>query len=93
MNLWQCKHAGCKSTAVGTGGAIGLRAIGWWFLPGQDILCPNHRPDPIDGDGRYLDCTRKNCSQCKATEEAESWQAKIYRKFGLNRSYHKAKPK
>jgi len=30
LNLWQCQFPGCRSTAVGTGGALGLRAIGWF---------------------------------------------------------------
>lgn len=74
MNLWNCQAEGCKSTAVGCSGAIGLRAIGWYFEFGPLLFCPAHRPDPIDGDGKFLDCTEKNCSQCAATQEAEKWQ-------------------
>lgn len=44
MNLWECQHPGCKCTAVGSGGAIGLLAIGWYFVPGPKILCPAHHP-------------------------------------------------
>jgi len=47
MNLWECDHPGCKCTAVGVGGAIGLRAIGWYFKRGPIIRCPNHRPDKL----------------------------------------------
>lgn len=51
MNEWQCDEGGCMSKAVGVGGAIGLRAIGWYFKRGQHdkhgpvILCPLHRAD------------------------------------------------
>lgn len=50
MNQWDCQHPGCKRQAIGTGGAIGLQAIGWWFERGQGgsgprIYCPPHRPD------------------------------------------------
>ena len=59
MNLWECERPGCKSTAVGCGGAIGLRAIGWQFIAGETkmmmtlgptILCPLHRTDGADPD-------------------------------------------
>lgn len=36
MNLWECCHSGCHTTATGKGGAVGLRAIGWYFEPGYD---------------------------------------------------------
>ncbi|MAT84097.1 MAG: hypothetical protein CMD39_07380 [Gammaproteobacteria bacterium] len=50
LNLWECEHRGCTAAAAGTGGAVGLRAIGWYFRRGSGgsgptILCPNHRPD------------------------------------------------
>jgi len=54
MNKWECEFPGCKSTAVGCGGAVGLRAIGWYFKPGPKIFCPNHRPD------------KEDCSSCIA---------------------------
>jgi hypothetical protein len=44
MNLWECQHKGCKSTAVGTGSAAGLLAIGWFFELGPVIFCPIHNP-------------------------------------------------
>lgn len=59
MNRWDCDKHGCNSTAVGSGGAVGLRAIGWYFVRGKSselfpgaytlprILCPFHRPDGI----------------------------------------------
>jgi hypothetical protein len=42
MNLWECDYrypngSRCKSTAIGCGGAIGLRAIGWHFAPGRIV--------------------------------------------------------
>lgn len=37
MNKWECDFPGCKSSAVGCGGAIGLRAIGWHFQRGAPI--------------------------------------------------------
>lgn len=33
MNKWECDFPGCKNTAVGCGGALGLRAVGWYFNP------------------------------------------------------------
>ena len=46
MNLWECSFRGCSNRAVGTGGAAGLRAIGWWVEEwqeeGPDLLCPAH---------------------------------------------------
>lgn len=44
MNLWACEHPGCRVTATGEGGAVGLTAIGWWFQPGPIIFCPWHHP-------------------------------------------------
>lgn len=77
MNLWNCQHAGCDRTCCGVGGAVGLRAIGWYFKRGPIIFCPEHRPDGINGKGKYLDCHKKNCPQCKGSQEAEKWQALI----------------
>lgn len=78
MNLWECEHPGCKNTAIGTGGAIGLTAIGWYFIPGPVILCPAHRPDGIrctDPDG--TDSPNGKCSICKAQLEADKIQSFI----------------
>jgi len=75
MNQWNCDEPGCSSTAIGVGGAVRLRAIGWWFKPGPSTYCPRHRPDRKEITlGRYLDCTEDDCSLCHATEEAEHWQ-------------------
>lgn len=46
MNLWQC-DAGCDREAVGVGGAVGLRAIGWQVIFTSDgrgplLRCPAH---------------------------------------------------
>lgn len=82
MNKWECDYDGCTVTATGTGGAIGLLAIGWWFKPigygsGRPaLLCPAHRPDSIpcteislDDDGAYVTLD-KPCSSCRADEIA-----------------------
>jgi hypothetical protein len=88
MNKWDCDHDGCTTTAVGTGGAIGLLAIGWYFVAGTwgrsgQLLCPAHRPDPIpcaddsrDDDGNYR-TFGKPCSDCKADEIADVIQHAI----------------
>lgn len=81
MNLWACDASGCDSTAVGAGGAVGLRAIGWYFAVGPRILCPTHHPDK-------LPCTNlpsmptpeeqaqagKPCSLCAAEAQAKRAQ-------------------
>lgn len=77
MNLWECHHAGCKSTAVGSGGAIGLRAVGWHFEMGGLLMCPAHRPDKApctDLRGANLGAP---CSLCPAEEEANRMQVLI----------------
>ena len=56
MNKWECDSQGCDVTAIGCGGAIGLRALGWQFEKGQRsdmmpvILCPEHRTDGVPGE-------------------------------------------
>lgn len=49
LNKWECSHPGCTFHCVGTGGAIGLRAIGWFVSLSPHsyplILCPAHRED------------------------------------------------
>lgn len=30
MNRWKCQAAGCQSVCMGVGGAVGLRALGWY---------------------------------------------------------------
>lgn len=80
LNLWECEHPGCDVKAVGTGGAIGLRAIGWWFERHKRILCPVHRPDgslkrdpSLEGSGAACDADGP-CPQCKGDEEADRLQ-------------------
>lgn len=78
MNKWICKHPECNNSAIGVGSAIGLTAIGWYFIPGGDILCPAHRPDGItcsDPDG--TDYPDGKCPFCKAQSETEKIQSMI----------------
>lgn len=62
MNLWECDHPDCNASAVGEGGAVGLRAIGWYFKPGPILYCPRHRPDAIP-------CVEP-CRRARATRQA-----------------------
>jgi hypothetical protein len=91
MNLWECCEPGCPRKCVGCGGAIGLRAIGWYFVPGwgSNLFCPRHRPDGStlrtelhgsqDGDDEG-----KPCSSCQADAEATEIQERLlYPFFGL----------
>lgn len=77
MNRWGCDRHGCTSTAVGVGGAIGLRAIGWFFAPGPQVFCPLHRPDAtsarVPSHDREED-RGEPCSQCTAELAAAHWQ-------------------
>lgn len=83
MNVWECADHGCGSTAVGVGGAIGLRAIGWHFTYGGPILCPRHRPDPVPCDDKYSTLNHGiDCHLCSAEHEADSWQAGIIATVG-----------
>lgn len=76
LNKWECAWPDCRSTAVGTGGALGLRAVGWFFSIGRGPFCPAHRPDgtllrnkesyPCDQDGP--------CGPCKGELEAANLQ-------------------
>jgi len=59
MNQWNCEEQGCAASAIGCGGAIGLRAIGWQFELGRKtegfphppmIRCPMHRIDGNSGE-------------------------------------------
>lgn len=89
MNRWDCDKAGCKASCVGTGGAIGLRAIGWYFVPGfrHNCFCPMHRPDPATGPpsaaepdgwvGMHGPDAPYPCSPCAADREADYLQDAI----------------
>lgn len=49
MNRWECEHPGCNSRADGVGGAVGLRAVGWFVEVGRNfrLLCPWHWPEDM----------------------------------------------
>lgn len=75
VNRWDCQHPGCGNSAIGSGSAFGLRAIGWYFRSGPNggLFCPGHRPDPIP-------CTEaenkgKPCRYCAAEAAARAIQA------------------
>lgn len=79
LNLWMCEHPACDSRAVGEGGAIGLRALGWQFAPGEPLLCPAHRTDGAEKVYRFMDCDREDCPACVGEGEARLFQAHIAR--------------
>lgn len=76
MNLWECDFPGCKSKSVGVGGAIGLRAIGWYFKIGKGLFCPNHIPYPTEICKDYGDVHGK-CPYCTAEKWASNLQKLI----------------
>ena len=82
MNRWECQHEGCPNSVIGCGGAIGLRAIGWYYELGPLIFCPNHRPDGTLERGNLHDPdaedTDKPCSLCQADAEARRIQAEMF---------------
>lgn len=70
MSLWACNFPGCDSRASGTGGAIGLRAIGWHFVNAGRLYCPNHRPDKVLC--REIGANHGTpCGPCLAEEESD----------------------
>jgi hypothetical protein len=77
MNRWDCQMHGCRSQAVGAGGAIGLRAIGWYFETGPILFCPAHRPDATT-ERTPLHCRSTDdgqpCPWCTADREASRYQ-------------------
>jgi hypothetical protein len=96
MNKWECDHPQCTSEAHGNGGAMGLRAIGWYFRPGPVLFCPRHRPDPTPCvDKASEGCENEPCSSCTADQEAQYWQEKMDREYGLEpfRTRLSAEPK
>lgn len=78
MKLWQCSHHGCSAQAAGTGGPIGLRAVGWYFVPGELLYCPMHRPDLVPcgafGGANGSEPAGEMCSLCSAEIEADLLQ-------------------
>lgn len=84
LNLWECGELGCKSTAVGDGAALGLRAIGWWFEAGGKPRCPAHRPDGTMKRSPSHACDQAGlCGWCKAEEEADKLQYLIAQYFEM----------
>jgi hypothetical protein len=73
MNKWECQAPGCRAVAFGTGGAIGLRAIGWHFRAGPILYCPVHHPAKL----KCRDDPTRDCSLCFATQQAEYHQARM----------------
>lgn len=82
MNQWDCDHPGCTNSAIGVGGARGLRAIGWQFIKGHGFTvhprcyCPAHRTDlagVVCRDERGS--TTMPCCLCAAQRDAERLQA------------------
>lgn len=64
MNLWECQQPHCLNKVVGIGGAIGLRAIGWYFEKGPIIYCPGHNRRA------EISCTyEKPCKLCLEVKE------------------------
>lgn len=75
LNKWECSEPGCTSTAVGNGGAIGLRAIGWWFEAGQKPRCPAHRVDGTLKRSKGVPCEQEGpCGPCSGEYEADRLQ-------------------
>jgi hypothetical protein len=79
VNLWECTEPGCKNIALGEGGALGLRAIGWYFVVGEALKCPAHRPDgTLEHNTRFCDVEPgQPCSECQAEQEAARLQQMI----------------
>lgn len=78
MNRWECQFANCSRTVVGVGGAVGLRAIGWWFKPGPEIFCPAHYPRTILC--REVGVSERPCNFCAAEDQARILQNYLWAK-------------
>lgn len=79
MNLWECEQPGCRSQAVGSGTALGLRAIGWYVKiggPAPEIFCPRHRPDPMPCIEQGVNLGNA-CSECAGEAQARNLQGLI----------------
>ncbi|MGH7639472.1 MAG: hypothetical protein ACREOA_05750 [Candidatus Dormibacteria bacterium] len=73
MNVWECQSCGTK--VEGLGGAVGLRAIGWYFEPGPVIYCPRHRPDgTLERGPNHDPGVGGPCALCTAELEATRLQ-------------------
>ena len=83
MNVWECEHPKCGRKCIGTGGAVGLRAIGWWFVPGlkNNIFCPAHRPDTVPC---LEDIKPYDCHFCAGELEADKWQRPMAEALGFD---------
>lgn len=86
-NRWDCDYPGCTEYVVGLGGAIGLRAIGWYFKPAgtrqgghplePSIACPRHRFD-AERHGPNLRHPKETlCGICPGQRDADRFQALI----------------
>lgn len=82
MNKWECEHPGCTTTAVGTGGGVGLRAVGWWVEDGGQMLCPAHRPDRAPCHDNDTNAGQA-CALCTAEREAYEHQEVIRMTLGM----------
>lgn len=93
LNKWECGARDCKSTAVGSGGALGLRAIGWWFESGEPTFCPLHRPDKTEKRAAAILCgVAGPCAHCKGDLEADKIQfliAQYLELMGEDLAFHK----
>jgi hypothetical protein len=73
MNKWECHKTGCTMTANGVGGAIGLRAIGWYWKAGNsplyesELYCPIHWPKEHIKPAPQ-DCLFRRVEMCTAQE-------------------------
>lgn len=93
LNKWDCHAPGCQSTAVGSGSALGLRAIGWWFEAGEPTYCPAHRPDKTEKRVTDVPCNAVGpCAPCKGELEADKIQfliAQYLELMGEDLAFHK----
>jgi len=83
-NRWDCDFPGCDLYVIGCGGAVGLRAIGWYFVPGfgNNLFCPQHRPDATTVRTRlHGDSDDGPCSSCQADAEAMELQNRFLNPF------------
>lgn len=82
MNKWECQGPDCTNSIVGVGGAMGLRAIGWYVVTGPVIFCPVCRPDPMPCV-QTKERAGTSCTFCRGEQEAYSFQEAIRSMLGL----------